>query len=469
MTHDQLLVLLNECPIIASVQASPGSPLEDPNTLLQMAQASLGEGVRVLRLQGVENIRTIRAGTKAPTIGLIKRDYPGSEVYITPTLAEVDALIELGCEVIALDGTSRSRPGGASLAALIARIHVAGRLAMADCDTLGSMRYAAEAGADILSSTLSGYTQESSMSSGPDFGLVRQAGVLGKPVLAEGRYASPAEARAALQIGAAGVVIGGALNDPVKNTRAFVKGVGGASGPVGAVDIGGTWIRFGVHDGRGFGEIERAPLPQTHAKRIDWIIERVRVNGVLSLGIATGGTVDPVTGVVWESKPIIPDNVGVSYESVAHQTGCLVATLNDGLATAWGHACHPDFAGQRVATLALGTGVGFGWVDRGRLMMGPKGAYPRLNDVATSQGSFEDLLGGAALSPNPTPAQIERALQAARSALEMVRTLFYPDLVVRCGGVGLAPWMELDAVPSPFGHDAGLHGAAAIARWPGWR
>ena len=89
MTLDALLATLDSVPLVASVQASPGSPLNDPGVLLRMAKASLQEGVKVLRLEGAENISLIRKETGAACIGLIKRRYEDSEVYITPTNAEV--------------------------------------------------------------------------------------------------------------------------------------------------------------------------------------------------------------------------------------------------------------------------------------------------------------------------------------------------------------------------------------------
>jgi N-acetylmannosamine-6-phosphate 2-epimerase/N-acetylmannosamine kinase len=146
--------------------------------------------------------------------------------------------------------------------------------------------------------------------------------------------------------------------------------------------------------------------------------------------------------------------------------------LNDGLATAWGHACLPQFAGKRVATLALGTGVGCGFVAEGRILMGPRGEYPRLNDLPAPGGAtFEQLMGGASLSPNPTPEQISQALTAFFQAGITLQEMYFPDQIVACGSVALSEWMApylrspgLSA--TPFGPDAGLYGAAALALFP---
>ena len=184
------------------------------------------------------------------------------------------------------------------------------------------------------------------------------------------------------------------------------------------------------------------------------------------VGIGSGGTIDPRTGIVSEAKAIIPDHVGhrLTELDVPH-----AVALNDGLATAWGHACLPDHAGKRVATLALGTGVGCGFVARGHIEMGRRGEYPRINDLRLAEGhTLEDYLGGAALTAGTT--QPEWAVGAAKIALEAVETLYYPDVVILAGGVGLSslmkPLLSDRIVASPFGADAGLYGAAALALFP---
>jgi N-acetylmannosamine-6-phosphate 2-epimerase/N-acetylmannosamine kinase len=261
--------------------------------------------------------------------------------------------------------------------------------------------------------------------------------------------------------------VGGALNDPVKQTRALLQACRTTAGPVGAVDLGGTWLRFGTFDERWqMQSSERIETPADPQERLAWIRARARESGVRALGIGTGGVVDPDTGTVWRSKPLIPDHEGTVF-----RFDIPTYALNDGLATAWGHACHPLFAGTRVATIALGTGVGFGVVERGRLLMGARGEPPHLNDVPTPWGSFESLLGGYALGVDPSPAQIASAREAGVAAIRLVHGLFHPDHIVVCGGVGLGLVTGsdpmLDGLPSPFGQDAGLYGAAALALWPG--
>jgi len=458
--------------MIASVQASEGSPVDDPQTLLKLAQASQAQGVTVLRLQGADNISTITKGTGLPAIGLIKRNYEGSEVYITATRQEVDEVVASGAQVVAMDATQRPRPGGVSLADLIAYAHQKKLLVLADIDTVESAIGAVHAGADMVSTTLGGYTEARAATQGPDLELLRSVvGAVTVPVFAEGRFALAWEVEAALRIGATGVIVGGALNDPVKQTKALMPAQG-AEGMVGAVDIGGTWLRFARFspDWR-LVDVERTPNPGNKRGCLAWIRERIEHFGVHQVGVSTGGIVEPVTGVVWTAKEyLMPDHIGIEFSR--DTLGVTTHAFGDGHATAWAHANLPQFAGKRVATLAIGTGLGAGFVREGKIWCGRRGDYPRVNDLPAPGGkTYEDLLGGINLTTQPTPEKQAEAILALESALSAVRSLYFPDEVVIGGSVGLSPWLEphvirLGAIPSPFGHDAGLYGAAALSLFP---
>lgn len=489
MTLEQLSDLLRRSPVVASAQSSEDSPTEDPLTLARLAMASVQAGVELIRCQGVKNIRAIRDETKKPTIGLIKRRYEDTSVYITATKKEVGEVLSTGSEIVALDGTKRPRPHGESLPSLIEQIHHAGRLAMADCDTLDSARYAVASGADLVGTTLSGYTADSAPTAGPDLDVLRALTHLNVPVLAEGRYGEPWQVQAALRIGARGVVIGGALNDPLKQTRLFASAAKKFEDSVGAVDVGGTWLRFGQFSSDwGLDHVERIPLPRTSRERLDWIRTQVQEAGVSRLAVSTAGTVDPSTGLVTASKGGVPENVGSEFTK--RTTGVPTLALNDGLASAWGHACLPEFAGRRVATLALGTGVGCGFVSDQALWLGPEGQHTRLNDTPAWDGkTIEQILGGAGLSKVPDQAQREVALRAAGLCVRALKAFYFPEYIVLCGGVGLSDWLNPafkefiqlaeestpdrirgwaspTIVESPFGQDAGLFGAAALALFP---
>jgi putative N-acetylmannosamine-6-phosphate epimerase len=473
MKAESVLVHLRRCPLVASVQATEKSATDHPETLLRLARASVAEGVTILRLEGLKNVRAIKPVVQKPVIGLLKRRYPGSDVYITPTLEDADTMIDEGCEIIAIDATDRQRPRSTELERLIPHIKRRKALVMADCDTLEAAIRAVELGADFVGTTLAGYTKARAATKGPDLELLRDIiSRVNVPVFAEGRYTERWQVETALRMGAVAVVVGGALNDPVKQTRAL-KPVLPPKGDVGAVDIGGTWLRFATFgpDGSPKGESIHTPNPPTRQERIAWIRERIAESGVVRVGLSTGGIVDPSTGEVWTAKEyLMKDHTGIVFDEAT--LGVPTFAHGDGHATAWGHACRPEFAGRRVATLAIGTGVGCGFVQKGQIWCGRRGEYPRINDLPAGGGrSYEELLGGIHLSPQPTESAKADAVIALKGAMKALRDLYFPDEIVIAGSVGLSEWLaphvaEEGGVLSPFGREAGIHGAAALALYP---
>jgi N-acylglucosamine-6-phosphate 2-epimerase len=204
--------------LIVSCQAKEASPFRDTGHMLAMARAALIGGACALRAEGIPHVRGM-AGLGVPVVGLVKRRSPDSPVYITPTVADVRALTEAGARIVAADATGRPRPGGDRLADLVAEAHAGGALFMADVDGVPAGLAAAEAGADLVGTTLSGYTG-GDVPEDPDIALV---GALRErcdiPVIAEGRYRAPAQISAAFEEGAWAVVVGTAISDPVTTTR----------------------------------------------------------------------------------------------------------------------------------------------------------------------------------------------------------------------------------------------------------
>lgn len=199
--------------LIVSCQAKPGSPLRHPQVMAAMAQAAEAGGAVGIRANGAEDIAAIRALVKLPIIGINKIDHAGYEVFITPTLAAARQVAAAGADIIAMDATLRPRPDGLSAAEAI-RLYQKelGLPVMADISTLEEGLAAAEAGADIVATTLSGYTPYSPQQEPPDYTLIAElAARIRVPIIAEGRFASPAEARRALDLGALAVVVGTAI------------------------------------------------------------------------------------------------------------------------------------------------------------------------------------------------------------------------------------------------------------------
>lgn len=201
-----------------------------PDIVAAMVLAAQAGGAAGVRIEGIANLVAARAVTSLPIIGIVKRDLAQSEVRITPLLEDVIALTKNGADVIAYDATARERP--VETAMLVQKIKSAGCLVMADCSNLAEGENALAEGADILGTTLSGYTSNASASapendpSEPDFELISQFKSLGAFVMAEGRVNSPALAAQAMVAGADCVTVGSAITRIEHITGWFAEAVG---------------------------------------------------------------------------------------------------------------------------------------------------------------------------------------------------------------------------------------------------
>lgn len=215
--------------LIVSCQAPEGHALRDTGTIVRLARAAAEGGAVAIRCGGVGGTADVAAVVDAvdlPVIGLTKEGSGG--VFITPTVAAARAVAETGAGIIAMDGTLRPRPDGAALADSIAAVHERGRLVMADVSTAQEGIAAAEVGADLVATTLSGYTEHTRHVVDTDLALVSElASALppGFPLVAEGRYHTPELAGAAVRAGATAVVAGTAITDPTWITRSFERAV----------------------------------------------------------------------------------------------------------------------------------------------------------------------------------------------------------------------------------------------------
>lgn len=209
--------------LIVSCQALPGEPLFGSDMMARMAVAAHLGGAAGIRANSPEDIRAIRAAVPLPIIGLWKVAIPGYDVYITPTLDDACKVAEAGADIISVDATQRPHPDGLSLGEFIRRVKVqTGCRILADISTIDEALLAEKSGADMIASTLSGYTPYSPQITGPDLDLVEQMAQQVKiPCFAEGRYHSPEMAVEALRRGAHSVVIGGAITRPAEIARRF--------------------------------------------------------------------------------------------------------------------------------------------------------------------------------------------------------------------------------------------------------
>jgi len=211
--------------LIVSCQARAGHPFHDSRVIAAMAKAAEAGGAVGVRINGETDISAVRQVVITPIIGLHKVWMPESPVYITPTFEDASVIAEAGADIIALDATARPRPGGQKLKDLIAHIRdKLDRPVLADVATVEEGQHAAALGADMVATTLSGYTGTTPPPEGPDLELVRQLSrALSVPVLAEGRYSTPEQVREAFRAGAFAVVVGRAITDPLMLTKNFVE------------------------------------------------------------------------------------------------------------------------------------------------------------------------------------------------------------------------------------------------------
>ena len=214
--------------LIVSCQALPGEPLyvEEKSIMYLMARAAKQAGACAIRTSSVRDVVTIREETGLPVIGIIKINYPGYAGYITPTMLEIDQLVQAGAEIIALDCTDRKRGDGLTAYDFVAQIKgkYPNILLMADISNFEEGVSAYRAGVDLVGTTLSGYTDNSPALAGPDYELVeRLVKELPIPVIAEGRIHAPEQAAKMLEIGAHAVVVGGAITRPLEIATRFVR------------------------------------------------------------------------------------------------------------------------------------------------------------------------------------------------------------------------------------------------------
>lgn len=216
--------------VIVSCQAVPGEPLyvEEKSIMYLMARAAKQAGTPVIRTSSIRDVVAIKEETGLPVIGLIKVQYDGFESYITPTMKEVDALVEAGSDVIALDCTNQKRGDGKSISEFITEVRskYPDEILMADISTYEEGVNAWKLGMDIVGTTMSGYTPYSPKLDGPDYELVKKlSSTVDIPVIGEGRVHSPEQAVEMLNAGAYAVVVGGAITRPLEIAQRFMKAV----------------------------------------------------------------------------------------------------------------------------------------------------------------------------------------------------------------------------------------------------
>jgi N-acylglucosamine-6-phosphate 2-epimerase len=210
--------------LVVSCQALPEEPLHSSFIMSRMALAAKMGGAVGIRANTVEDITEIRKTVDLPIIGIIKSVYPDSDVYITPTMKEIDALMQCGVEILAMDATKRTRPYGENLEHFFAQVRqiYPEQLFMADCSSPEEGMAAAEMGFDLIGTTMAGYTSYTEGRTVPPFDMIEYlVKNCGKPVIAEGNIGTPEQLRTALDLGVHCAVVGGAITRPLQITKKF--------------------------------------------------------------------------------------------------------------------------------------------------------------------------------------------------------------------------------------------------------
>lgn len=225
MTNEEVLEQIKG-KLIVSCQALETEPLYDSYIMSKMAWAAYLGGAAGIRANTVVDIKAIKEKVDLPVIGIIKQVYDDSDVYITPTEKEVDALVEIGCEIIAVDATDRLRPNGVTFEEFFTKIRAKypNQLFMADTSCFDEGKKAEELGCDLIGTTMAGYTPYTKGTSLPDFTLMeRYVNELHSPVIAEGGIWVPEQLKQAIDTGVHAAVVGTAITRPMDITKHFIS------------------------------------------------------------------------------------------------------------------------------------------------------------------------------------------------------------------------------------------------------
>ncbi len=212
--------------LIVSCQAEGDSPFNSPEGVTMFAKSAIAGGAVGIRSEGIQKIKMILESLSVPVIGLIKSKFEDGSVRITGSFSDVNDLSEIGCPIIAMDGTFRKRDGLTGPEFIHRIKSECSALIMADIAKEDEALACEEAGADFISTTLNGYTPDTENDKifTPNFELVKSLSQkLKMPLIAEGRINSPDLAKKMIEFGAYAVVVGTAITRPHIITNWYVE------------------------------------------------------------------------------------------------------------------------------------------------------------------------------------------------------------------------------------------------------
>lgn len=492
--------------LIVSCQPVTGGPMDHADTIVRLALAARDGGAKGLRIEGAANVAAVSAACTLPIVGIIKRDLDVSPVRITPFVEDVVALAKSGATIIAVDATARTRP--VPVEVLLGAIRAHGCLAMADIATADEALDAARIGFDILGTTLSGYTG-GPIPVRPDLALVEICATLGKSVVAEGRYHSPALAAEAIRCGAMAVCVGSAITRTEHVTSWYADAIGtvieARAEPVLAFDIGGTKILAALVADATILEERMVPTDRVIGSNewfqgladlaSDWKGRYTRLGAAV-----TGLVADGKWSALNATTLPIPGQIPLE-KKLEEKFGAPALACNDAQAAAWGEYRFGAGARRDMIFLTISSGIGGGIVLGGRLLAGSRGLAGSLGQTlrrvdgerleasasgfgmartARSLGHAVDAKG--IFAARATGQAWAREIVAAAagelaSALVNLQTLIDPEVMLLGGGIGLLPAFREEVAanlvnvdprlrprlePAKLGAAAGLIGVAYL-------
>jgi N-acetylmannosamine-6-phosphate 2-epimerase/N-acetylmannosamine kinase len=494
--------------LIVSCQPVPGGPMDSADFVVGFAKAALAAGARALRIESVAYLKAARPAVGTPIIGIVKRDLDNSPVRITPFVADAEALVDAGADVVAFDATNRVRP--ATVAALVQAVKAKGRLTMADCSSFEDAERALASGVDFVGTTLSGYVGGPEPIE-PDFALIQELCRLTPYVIAEGRIRSPEQAAEAVRAGAYAVVVGSAITRTEHATAWFHESVEKAFAcrdargkTVLAIDIGGTKTMAALAGGGAV--LEEIVVATDRSTGPDaWLAALSRDTAAWCgrydrVGIAVTGFIqDGCWSALNPATLGIPDHYPLA-EKASVLLGAPTFAINDAQAAAWGEYRFGAGEGGDLVFLTISTGIGGGIVVNGRVLTGLGGHFGLIRGPSEGRAPLEDNTSGRWIAAQAKAAGhdcdaadvFEQARAGAdwakailsQSALRVatlcrdIQMMLDPQLIVIGGGIGLAegylalvrshleglaPRLTPRLVAATLGSRAGIIGVADLA------
>jgi N-acetylmannosamine-6-phosphate 2-epimerase / N-acetylmannosamine kinase len=492
--------------LIVSCQPVPGGPTDTADFVIGFARAAVDAGASALRIESVGYVKAVRPAVNVPIIGIVKRDLDDSPVRITPFVADAEALVDAGADIVAFDATDRVRP--ASVEALVKAVRARGKLTMADCSSLEDARSALRAGVDFVGTTLSGYVGGPEPID-PDIDLITAMRTLTPYVIAEGRIRTPEQAASAAVAGAFAVVVGSAITRTEHVTSWFRDAVATAYDADGtqttlAIDIGGTKTMAALV--RGSEVLDEMTVPTAREAGPDtWLAAiassaRSWADRYSRVGIAVTGFIqdgcwsalNPATLGIPDRYPLV-DKARIAFGKPAF-------AINDAQAAAWGEYRFGAGEGGDLVFLTISTGIGGGIIINGRPLTGLAGHFGLIRGPSAGQSPLEDQTSGrwmaveASKAGHPgTAAEVfehankgeawaativsQSAFRAATLCRD-IQMMLDPKRIVIGGGIGLAAGyldrmrdcfvgvdirLKPSLVPAKLGNRAGIIGVASLA------